>query len=389
MTGPVISAVPVCGGEVNYVWDYADCAGNTHSWTFTFFIEYQDFDMPENQSEIIACASELYTPVPPVVFDNCGNQITEITGPEISAVPDCEGEVNYVWNYSDCAGNTHEWKYVFTILPTTGPELVNPETNCSSLDQSGLAWTLAQANLFDANTLIESVETLYQDNCGGPVSALLINSIPDENNSNEIWTITYEFTVTDICHQSEICLVTYSGGIQPAVPDYIDLPFRTVSPGDDLCFGANKSIIVQQGLTVTGGSISLIAGESIRLLPGVNVQSGAYLHAFISNNFCENPTPLPKNTETTIRQIVEPAFTANNFFVVFPNPSSGIFMLEISGDAMPYTVEIFKLTGEKILMQDNIYDQKGQFDLSSFPRGIYIIRVIRGNLTGTEKIIIQ
>ncbi|HOW26600.1 MAG TPA: HYR domain-containing protein, partial [Bacteroidales bacterium] len=106
-TGPVISPTPPCEGNVTYQWNYTDCAGNSHTWTFTFTIEYLDFTMPEDPDpEVIACASDLYTPTQPAVTDNCGNPITP-TGPIISPSPPCEGNVTYQWNYADCAGNSH------------------------------------------------------------------------------------------------------------------------------------------------------------------------------------------------------------------------------------------------------------------------------------------
>ena len=113
-TGPTISSTPDCEGDVTYVWNYADCEGNNHNWTYTFTIEYEDFTMPTDDGETIDCAADLYTPTPPTVNDNCSNQITP-TGPVISNTPDCEGDVTYVWNYADCEGNNHDWTYTFTI----------------------------------------------------------------------------------------------------------------------------------------------------------------------------------------------------------------------------------------------------------------------------------
>ena len=51
---------PACEGDVYYVWTYTDCEGNTHDWTYTFTIEYEDFQMPADDGEIIQCASQLY-----------------------------------------------------------------------------------------------------------------------------------------------------------------------------------------------------------------------------------------------------------------------------------------------------------------------------------------
>jgi len=105
-SGPVVSTTPACEGDVTYVWTYTDCSGFIHDWTYTFTIEYIDFVLPADDGEVIACASALDTPTPPVVYDNCGAEI-DPTGPVVSATPACEGDVTYVWTYTDCSGFNH------------------------------------------------------------------------------------------------------------------------------------------------------------------------------------------------------------------------------------------------------------------------------------------
>jgi len=390
ITGPVVSTLPDCEGEVDYVWTFTDCAGNTNSWTYTFIIEYNDFLMPENVTEVVACASDIYIPDLPEVYDNCGTLITNITGPVVSALPECEGEVDYVWTFTDCAGNTNSWIYTFIILPTTGPELIDPEEDCSSLNLSELGWNLTQTDEFDANSLTDDVAALYTDNCNSPVIVVFTGVIPDENNSDESWIMNYEFTITDICGNSIICYVTYSGGVQSEVPEDIDLPEWVVETGDDLCFGATETIVIQHGLTVTGGSINLIAGKSIRLLPDIDVQSGAYLHAYISDTYCENPTPLVVAKEISDGQLSESEYftSINELFVVFPNPTSGAFVVKLNGEDINSDIEIFSLTGQRILKQE-VKETTVRFDLKDYPNGIYIIRVINGTSTGTARIVKQ
>jgi hypothetical protein len=75
-SAPVESTVPDCEGDVTYTWTYTDCAGSTQNYVHTVTIEYLEFQVPENVTEIVECTSEFSTPVPPVIYDNCGNELT-------------------------------------------------------------------------------------------------------------------------------------------------------------------------------------------------------------------------------------------------------------------------------------------------------------------------
>jgi hypothetical protein len=171
------------------------------------------------------------------------------------------------------------------------------------------------------------------------------------------------------------------------------LPYTEVAEGDEFCFGAEKTITVQNGLLVTGGSITLIAVESIHLLPGVSVQSNGHLHAYISNVLCENPTPLmaSKEVDALISEEYSSNMKQDAFFRLYPNPTTGVFTLELSEDiaSTETTVEIFSIVGEKLLSTKLHGSNKYDFDLGSLPRSIYIVRVMNGENAGLEKVIRQ
>ncbi|HRI27305.1 MAG TPA: HYR domain-containing protein, partial [Chitinophagales bacterium] len=65
-----------CEGTRVYTYSYTDAANNTSYWTYTYTIEYEDFTMPANDGSTVACAAEITLPTPPVVKDNCNNDIT-------------------------------------------------------------------------------------------------------------------------------------------------------------------------------------------------------------------------------------------------------------------------------------------------------------------------
>ncbi len=64
---------------------------------------------PADQATTIACVDAAIEPAVPVVFDLCGNQINAalISTLNVPAVITCEGFRVYVFQYTDCSGNTH------------------------------------------------------------------------------------------------------------------------------------------------------------------------------------------------------------------------------------------------------------------------------------------
>ena len=77
-----------------------------------------DFTLPPDGQSVLQCADQITAPIPPSVNDACGNPV-DIGEPQISPFPTCAGSVIYTYTYTDCAGNSHEWKYTYTI---SGPE---------------------------------------------------------------------------------------------------------------------------------------------------------------------------------------------------------------------------------------------------------------------------
>jgi hypothetical protein len=140
-TGPVVSGTyDGCEGTKIYTYTYTDCAGLDFVWAYTYTIEVEDFVMPADDGETIVCATDLYTPVPPVVNDNCGNLITP-TGPVVSPTPACNGTVTYVWNYEDCEGNNHDWTYTFIIIDDVDPTIACP-ADITVYMNDGCTWIL-------------------------------------------------------------------------------------------------------------------------------------------------------------------------------------------------------------------------------------------------------
>jgi hypothetical protein len=70
--------------------------------------------MPPNGQESISSITELYTPTPPPIYDNCGHRL-ETEGPEVSPIPNGDGTVIYTWAFLDCNRKEVYWTYKFII----------------------------------------------------------------------------------------------------------------------------------------------------------------------------------------------------------------------------------------------------------------------------------
>jgi hypothetical protein len=80
-------------------------------------------------------------------------------------------------------------------------------------------------------------------------------------------------------------------------------------------------------------------------------------------------------------------------FDVFPNPTKGMFNLSIEGaDKQTYKLEIVNIQGQRILVKELDVNQgtyNDKMDLSTLPKGIYMIHLRNDNYISTKKLIIQ
>jgi hypothetical protein len=78
-----------------------------------------------------------------------------------------------------------------------------------------------------------------------------------------------------------------------------------------------------------------------------------------------------------------PSIANEESFIIKPNPTNGIFTVSGTGK---FAVEITDLTG-RIIMTGRMVENQGNFDISSMPSGIYIIRLSNERGSSTYKAI--
>ena len=197
-TGPTVSTTPDCQGSVVYTYTYTDCAGNTADWTYTYTIELAPFTVPADDSSTVECLGDATAPTPPTVFDANGDEVvptmTENTDPI------CEGDKIYTFTYTDCAGNTADWLYTYTIDIVTAPVVpANGSATVECLD--------------DATQPTAPVVT---DVCGNDITPVITQNADPTCEGDKIYTFTY----TDCAGNSSVYTFTYTIDIvtAPVVP---------------------------------------------------------------------------------------------------------------------------------------------------------------------------
>ncbi len=192
------------------------------------------------------------------------------------------------------------------------------------------------------------------------------------------------------------------------VPENLAVPNTTLADGNMACFNA-LAVITTGGegkafLVEANASAELIAGNSIRMLDGTTVVAGGYLHARITTDgiFCDPDKQMPtmaplaasaEKVEYVTLSAKKDAFDpilAQALFRVYPNPTTGLFTLELSSDYMEpmqeMTVEVYGMRGERVFCEKVTCDQPHLFSLSDRQPGIYIIRVFSGGVVGVQRI---
>jgi hypothetical protein len=173
-----------------------------------------------------------------------------------------------------------------------------------------------------------------------------------------------------------------------------------VPGGGTLCGDATNTLSVPEpGSSFeveSGGSAILMAGVSVKLMPGVKVYAGGYLHAYLTSDcfYCNAvPHNLPQVPAKSLitEEADEPAVESRGDlqFSVFPNPTTGIFTLEMKGadQSSLKRVAIYNLHGSKI--REGVIAPElsvSTWNLEGAPSGLYIIKVFTDQGSGTARV---
>jgi hypothetical protein len=177
------------------------------------------------------------------------------------------------------------------------------------------------------------------------------------------------------------------------IPSYLILQDDTLIMGQDSCYNAAQTVVIAGGGTSfvvqNGGSATLIAGQNIIFHASSLVESGGYLHGYITqtNQYCNLPE---EAFISSTQELEKPQYPNNDHsFRIYPNPTSGNFTLVVS-ESLVYEVidiEIFNCFGELVIKHELTGKPVHQLTLSEQPAGLYIARIISDNKSKILKIL--
>jgi hypothetical protein len=187
----------------------------------------------------------------------------------------------------------------------------------------------------------------------------------------------------------------------------LDLTFTTASipentaitgsvANQDTCFNATNTITVAGNNTTfviqNGGSATMIAGEKILYLPGTVVEAGGYMLGYITltNEYCGS-LPVPPIVSVKSGQETTPVTDGKAAFRIYPNPTTGSFTLEFTGQDLPGSISAYicDLRGTKVLDINLNGKNKRVISLENQPKGMYFIRLVSTESSETTKILKQ
>ncbi len=131
----------------------------------------------------------------------------------------------------------------------------------------------------------------------------------------------------------------------------------------------------------------MIAGQNIRFLPGAHIMSGGYLHAYITSNnmFCNSLlSQMPRDDICRLNSNHE------LLFIVYPNPGSGQFTIELSEQLLGKDIRMEVYASNGRLVATKSFESMGlhQVCLSGQEKGMYFISLRSGNKWAVERLIL-
>jgi hypothetical protein len=207
-----------------------------------------------------------------------------------------------------------------------------------------------------------------------------------------VYSVTY--TVTDACGTPALPVIR-KVVVKSLIPDSIAVA-DTIGNGVAECFNAVETITIAgpagQFLVQNGGSAEMIAGMKILYLPGTMVKAGGYMHGIIAPN-----GPWCGAKSASIVSVYQQGETQklvtdknNTAFSVYPNPTTGDFTIEQTGDEVCESVQIdvYGMQGHKIFSTRQTGQRKTFCSITGAPAGLYNIHINADGVIFSKKLLL-
>jgi hypothetical protein len=212
-------------------------------------------------------------------------------------------------------------------------------------------------------------------------------------------TRTYAYTLTN--NDAVTCVMTSSLGCtqgNPAASNTVTMIVNETMPVSvSVAASANP---VSEGTSVTFTASALNGGTNPTYqwkVNDVNVGTNSPVYTYIAANYDQVVCVLTSNllcvtcnpaiSNTTI-MTVNASGPNKPSFVVYPNPTTGMFTLEQKGgvECVRGRVELTGIQGERLMTAELTGERKFVFSLSDVPAGLYLLRIFAGGTIETIKI---
>ena len=78
-----------------------------------------------------------------------------------------------------------------------------------------------------------------------------------------------------------------------------------------------------------------------------------------------------------------------NSFIIYPNPTNGVFQIKTNATALNSTIKIYNVLGELVYSQ-NMKNSSSMMDLRYLEKGVYFIKLFtENNSMNTKKLILE
>ena len=278
---------------------------------------------------------------------------------DLDAADSCFVNHNHVWNFSDDAIDigtgtkyalitdniVHNTNFGITVGEASTAYLFN---NITFHNDGGFQVHTAATIYCDRNTIYENTDGIecYHSEDGEEKQtggiAYIKNTLFSKNIHHDITKQSSTFdTISYSLSDRDILSGWQNLHSDPLLTDPANYNFRlqTTSP----CIGA--------GMDTSGNKIDIGAEQLVDIALAVH------------NNFEINPKA----------------------FIIYPNPTNEYIKIETSTEIGNAEIDIFDVSGKEYLRQKN-YKSKIKIDISNLPAGVYIIKILPGNMESKKMI---
>jgi Tol biopolymer transport system component len=289
--------------------------------------------------------------------------------------------------------------YAYSLIPPYILKNYGPNYCCNAKELYSIAFMRTMEKLY--NIAPASVQSMMHD----------IMYLSDSTNFPGLNDSTSFDTTLLVNWLNSTTLLRMKKYVVPAIMDSIGLAYdgcpinknvfgRVVpSPDPDTCkpyHSARQNLILGNYVVNSGGVAHLTAGSKILLLPESKIKSGGYLIASIvsspSSEYCSgqwknSPAQADKPARNRTGEIKE----SQLLFKVYPNPATQNFWVELLNEDKPCSIhiQVTDFMGNIKLFQNRTIVKRTQVFLNNQPPGMYFVKVVKGNQTGDQKVILN